>query len=92
MNFLLLLFATFVALTLVRNTDGHGSLTDPPQRSYMNKAGYDTPPNYDFNALNCGGASVSILSTQILQLFTRFGIYVCFTYFGTEPLNCQYFY
>lgn len=37
---------------------GHGMMWDPPARSTMWRLGFNTPINYDDNALNCGGRGV----------------------------------
>ena len=50
--FILLVFHIFKCFTAV---NGHGRLIDPPSRNAMWRFGYDTPPNYDDNGLNCGG-------------------------------------
>ncbi|XP_060078313.1 uncharacterized protein LOC132557801 [Ylistrum balloti] len=49
MKVLCILFAILVAV------DGHGRLWEPPSRSTMFRRGYNTPPNYNDNQLNCGG-------------------------------------
>ena len=38
---------------------GHGILMEPPGRSSAWRVGFNTPKNYDDNALYCGGFSVS---------------------------------
>ena len=38
--------------------DGHGMILDPPGRSSLYRYGFNVNPNYDDNALNCGGYSV----------------------------------
>ncbi|XP_041377331.1 uncharacterized protein LOC121389749 [Gigantopelta aegis] len=48
---------TFTVLVLLPFVLGHGRLMDPPSRSSMWRLGYKTPPNYNDNALNCGGFS-----------------------------------
>ena len=44
---------------LIYSACGHGRLLDPPGRSSAWRAGFNTPHNYDDNALFCGGFSVS---------------------------------
>ena len=48
------LLATFVAPSLQ-----HGRLIGPPSRSTAWRYGFDVPPNYNDNELNCGGYAVS---------------------------------
>lgn len=40
--------------------DGHGMMWDPPGRGTMWRFGFNVPPDYDDNGLNCGGISVPI--------------------------------
>ncbi|XP_021372695.1 uncharacterized protein LOC110462822 [Mizuhopecten yessoensis] len=35
--------------------EAHGSMVEPPQRSVMWAYGFNTPKNYNYNGLNCGG-------------------------------------
>ncbi|KAK7489255.1 hypothetical protein BaRGS_00019507 [Batillaria attramentaria] len=52
--------ATIMLITLavhLRVTKGHGRLIDPPSRSSMWRYGFSNPPNYDDEALWCGGFS-----------------------------------
>ncbi|KAL8558281.1 hypothetical protein ACOMHN_063975 [Nucella lapillus] len=42
---------------LLKWTNGHGRLLEPPGRSSMWRLGFSTPPNYNDNALYCGGFS-----------------------------------
>ena len=38
---------------------GHGGLLEPPMRSVAWRYGFDTPVNYDWMSLYCGGLNVS---------------------------------
>jgi len=58
MNPLLLLV---IAAATLQGVMGHGYMIHPPQRSSMWRANFDTPENYDDNALFCGGYSVSTI-------------------------------
>ena len=49
--------ALLVALNSVR---GHGGMLEPPMRSIMWRYGFESPVNYDWNALFCGGRQVRI--------------------------------
>ena len=40
---------------LFKITQQHGRLEDPPARNCAWRFGFNTPHNYDDNALNCGG-------------------------------------
>ncbi|KAH3799741.1 uncharacterized protein LOC127836919 isoform X1 [Dreissena polymorpha] len=42
-------------ITMVTVVKGHGRLMEPPSRSSMWRRGFNSPPNYDDNALYCGG-------------------------------------
>ncbi|XP_064596476.1 uncharacterized protein LOC135463086 [Liolophura sinensis] len=42
----------------ILDTDGHGYLYDPPSRSSLWRHGYNVEPNFDDNALYCGGREV----------------------------------
>ena len=54
---------TVVMMTMtLRSVRGHGRLVEPPSRSSMWRYGFNTPHNYDDNAINCGGLYVSKLS------------------------------
>ena len=54
---------TVVMMTMtLRSVSGHGRLVEPPSRSSMWRYGFNTPHNYDDNAINCGGLYVSKLS------------------------------
>ncbi|XP_076438822.1 uncharacterized protein LOC143277804 [Babylonia areolata] len=46
-----------IGLSLLRSTNGHGRLLEPPGRSSMWRVGFNTPKNYNDNALFCGGFS-----------------------------------
>ncbi|XP_048251103.1 uncharacterized protein LOC124115133 [Haliotis rufescens] len=45
----------FSLVTLIHVVVPHGRIIDPPGRSTMWRYGFDTPQNYDDNALFCGG-------------------------------------
>ncbi|RWS18082.1 uncharacterized protein B4U80_05900, partial [Leptotrombidium deliense] len=45
-------------LTLLTLVLGHGRLIEPPGRSTAWRFGFRNPPNYDDNALFCGGVYV----------------------------------
>jgi hypothetical protein len=47
-------------VSLLKTADGHGMMLDPPNRSSMWHYGFNVPPNYNDNGLNCGGFSVFI--------------------------------
>lgn len=48
-----------VLLTLlIDHVSGQGRLLMPPGRSSMWRLGYNTPVNYNDNALSCGGVKV----------------------------------
>ena len=54
---------TVVMMTMtLRSVSSHGRLVEPPSRSSMWRYGFNTPHNYDDNAINCGGLYVSKLS------------------------------
>lgn len=59
-----ILILTFWWLTLVRSTQGHGRLIEPPSRASMWRYGYNTPVNYLDNQLFCGGYTVSRKSKE----------------------------
>lgn len=52
-----LCLATVISL-LIRHTDAHGRLIEPPSRASAWRYGFDTPPNYNDHELYCGGFSV----------------------------------
>ncbi|XP_033733302.1 uncharacterized protein LOC117322475 [Pecten maximus] len=45
--------------------NGHGYMLDPPGRSSMWRVGFNTPPNYDDNGLNCGHRSQPIAFNDV---------------------------
>lgn len=47
-----------LGLTLPWDTEQHGRLMDPPNRSSLWRFGYDAPINYNDNELYCGGYTV----------------------------------
>lgn len=47
--------------------EGHGRLLDPVGRSSAWRLGFNTPHNFNDNALYCGGFSVSEMFTVILE-------------------------
>ena len=53
-----LLIRIVVLAIATYQANGHGRLIDPPARNAMWRFGFDTPPNYTDNELNCGGFSV----------------------------------
>lgn len=58
---------TVVMMTMtLRSVRGHGRLVEPPSRSSMWRYGFNTPHNYDDNALNCGGLNVGTFKTAPL--------------------------
>lgn len=50
--------ALVVSGRLFGSADGHGMMLDPPSRSSMWRYGFNVPPNYNENGLNCGGYGV----------------------------------
>ncbi|RUS86685.1 hypothetical protein EGW08_005559 [Elysia chlorotica] len=48
-----------LCVTLARRSEGHGYMIDPPARSSMWRVGFNTPVNYNDNALRCGGSRTS---------------------------------
>ena len=52
--------AVLVLMCVARSANGHGRLMEPPGRSSMWRFGFNTPKNYDDNALYCGGFQVSV--------------------------------
>ena len=50
---------------------GHGGLIEPPMRSIAWRYGFDTPVNYDWNGLFCGGYDVSIYYLSYLLCFNN---------------------
>ena len=65
MNPVLLLI---IAASTLQGVMGHGYMLYPPQRSSMWRVGFDTPTNYDDNALFCGGFAVSTYQYQYFNL------------------------
>ena len=59
------LLVVMMTMTL-RSVSGHGRLVEPPSRSSMWRYGFNTPHNYDDNALNCGGLNVGTFQTAPL--------------------------
>ena len=60
---------TVVMMTMtLRSVSGHGRLVEPPSRSSMWRYGFNTPHNYDDNALNCGGLNVGTFQTAPLTV------------------------
>ncbi len=59
MHTLVVLLLAIVA-TVAPLVAGHGILIEPPSRASAWRFGFDTPPNYDDNALSCGGFSVGL--------------------------------
>lgn len=55
----LLVLATLLVTDRFSVTDAHGMLTDPPGRGTMWRYGFNVPPDYNDNGLNCGGITVS---------------------------------
>ncbi|KAK7108850.1 hypothetical protein V1264_016512 [Littorina saxatilis] len=56
MGFIHGITALFVLLSCVlQSANGHGRLLEPPGRSSMWRVGFNTPKNYNDNALYCGG-------------------------------------
>ncbi|GFS09714.1 cell wall integrity and stress response component 4-like [Elysia marginata] len=51
-----LLCVLFAFLTFTQRSEGHGYMIDPPARSSMWRVGFNTPVNYNDNALRCGGS------------------------------------
>eukprot|EP00794_Sanderia_malayensis_P016055 gene16055-17677_t len=47
----------FILSVTLGHVLGHGRLIDPPSRNAMWRFGFDNPPNYNDNELNCGGFS-----------------------------------
>lgn len=48
---------------------GHGYLTSPAARNCAWRFDFDTPANYNYNELFCGGREVSQESLQLDKLF-----------------------
>ena len=46
------------AAFLLDEVASHGRMLDPPGRSSMWRVGFNTPKNFNDNALNCGSKSV----------------------------------
>ena len=59
---MMMMLMTVLLTVTLRCVSGHGRLVEPPSRSSMWRYGFDTPHNYDDNAINCGGLYVSTLS------------------------------
>lgn len=57
-NTALIYVALLLTLTYFDVTNGHGGMTEPPMRSVAWKYGFDTPVNYDWMSLYCGGLDV----------------------------------
>ncbi len=53
-----ILIIAMVFIATFNEALGHGRLIDPPSRNAMWRFGFDNPPNYNDNELNCGGFSV----------------------------------
>ncbi|KAJ7379978.1 hypothetical protein OS493_012740 [Desmophyllum pertusum] len=51
------IFGVFVALSMIVLVVGHGHIRDPPSRNAAWTCGFDTPKQYTYNELNCGGFS-----------------------------------
>ena len=65
--------AMLVLLCVIKLTNGHGRLLEPPGRSSMWRVGFNTPINYNDNALYCGGFQVrtgSKITCEQLRFFT----------------------
>ena len=69
------LSTVLVFATLFMTVESHGRLIEPPSRSTMWRFGFDTPPNYNDNQLNCGGFSVRILVHAYQTLNYQFYFY-----------------
>lgn len=66
----MMIVKTVAVLGLVHAIYGHGFLLDPPQRSslwrfYPNHF----PPNYNDNALNCGGKTVCTITVNLVSKY-----------------------
>ena len=61
MAFQVIYLMLLVLLVLQQSTTvfGHGGMVEPPMRSIMWRYGFESPVNYDWNALYCGGRQVS---------------------------------
>lgn len=44
-----------ILTTLIKYTEAHGRLIEPPSRASAWRYGFDTPPNYNDHELYCGG-------------------------------------
>ncbi|XP_012938498.1 uncharacterized protein LOC106011887 [Aplysia californica] len=59
------LLTVTLATVLFSHVQGHGRLIDPPARSTMWRYGFNTPVNYDDNALYCGGFDVRSWDSKV---------------------------
>ena len=63
--------------SLLKTANGHGMMLDPPNRSSMWHYGFNVPPNYNDNGLNCGGFTViRIFNSSIFSRFFMFHLRV----------------
>jgi hypothetical protein len=55
-----------VVFILFRKSSQHGYLQEPPARNCAWRYGFNTPPNYDDNGLNCGGFATQWFANGML--------------------------
>ena len=73
--------------SLLKTANGHGMMLDPPNRSSMWHYGFNVPPNYNENGLNCGGFTViRIFNSFKFSCFFML-IYVFNRYSTTESIK-----
>lgn len=56
------MFKLITLVSMIAFVSGHGSMTDPINRSSLWRVDRSAPANYDDNGLNCGGSWVIIKS------------------------------
>ena len=70
--------AALWAACLVSVVQGHGKMLHPISRSSMWRFGYDVPPNWNDNELNCGGYDVRGASTCLTLYYFHDFFIECF--------------
>jgi hypothetical protein len=71
--------------SLLKTANGHGMMLDPPNRSSMWHYGFNVPPNYNENGLNCGGFTVIYAFNSLI--FSRFFMFNLRVITGTTQRN-----
>lgn len=73
----LFVLAVLLVMGKLGEVDAHGMILDPPGRGSMWRYGFDVPPDYDDNGLNCGGISVRYLTCQPFTICNLLDMITC---------------